>query len=204
MEITQLTVPDSYLVTPRQFGDDRGTFLEWYRFEQLEQAVGHPLRLAQANCSVSKAGTVRGVHYADVPPSQAKYVFCVSGAIVDVVVDLRVGSPSFGSWQAVNLDDVDRRALYLSEGLGHAFMALTEGATVVYLCSEVYNPAAEHGVHPLDPDLAIGWPQGSTPMLSPKDAAAPTLAQACEAGALPDYQGCQQLYRSLRSAPVTA
>jgi dTDP-4-dehydrorhamnose 3,5-epimerase len=204
VEISQLTIPDAYLVTPRQFGDDRGTFLEWYRFDQLEQAVGHPLRLAQANCSVSRAGTVRGVHYADVPPSQAKYVFCVSGSILDVVVDLRVGSPSFGSWQAVTLDDLDRRALYLAEGLGHAFMATTDNATVVYLCSEVYQPAGEHGVHPLDPDLAIRWPEGSAALLSPKDDAAPSLAQARAAGALPDYQRCRQFYRSLQSVPVTA
>jgi len=201
VEIAQLTIPDAYVVTPRQFQDDRGMFLEWYRFERLEAAVGHPLRLAQANCSVSKAGTVRGVHYADVPPSQAKYVFCARGTVVDVVVDLRVGSPTFGGWEAVTLDDQTRRAVYLSEGLGHAFMALTDDVTVVYLCSEVYNPTGERGVHPLDAGIGIVWPAGHEPLLSGKDLAAPSLDQARRDGLLPDYARCQELYRQLARRP---
>jgi dTDP-4-dehydrorhamnose 3,5-epimerase len=204
VEIAQLAIPDAYLITPRQFNDDRGTFLEWYRFERLEAVVGHPLRLAQANCSISRTGTLRGVHYAEVPPSQAKYVFCARGMVVDVVVDLRVGSPAFGSWEAVTLDDQTRCAVYLSEGLGHAFMALTDDATVVYLCTEVYNPTGEHGVNPLDPELGIAWPDAVEPLLSPKDAAAPTLDQALQIGALPHYERCRQLYDSLRTAPVTS
>ncbi len=203
MQIAELTVPDAYVVTPRQFADDRGTFMEWYRFERLEQAVGHPLRLAQANCSVSSAGTVRGVHYADVPPSQAKYVFCTRGAVLDVIVDIRVGSPAFGTWEAVRLDDVTRRAVYIPEGLGHAFMALTDDATVVYLCSEVYDPARERALNPLDPGLGIAWPTALTPLLSPKDEQAPSLAQAQASGALPAYEASRDLYRSLRAGAGT-
>lgn len=199
MEIAPLSIPDAFVVTPRQFGDARGTFLEWYRFDTLEAAVGHPLRLAQANCSISAAGTVRGVHFADVPPGQAKYVFCVRGAILDIVVDLRVGSPAFGRWEAVRLDETDRRAVYLAEGLGHAFVALEDDTTVVYLCSEVYNPTGEHGIHPLDPQLAIEWPDGVEPLLSAKDAAAPDLATAQAAGLLPDYEACQAFYATLRA-----
>ncbi|HYJ74288.1 MAG TPA: dTDP-4-dehydrorhamnose 3,5-epimerase family protein, partial [Kineosporiaceae bacterium] len=123
MEPQPTAVPDAYVLTPVQHGDERGTFLEWFRSEQLE-AVGHPLGLAQANLSVSRPGVVRGIHYADVPPGQAKYVTCVRGAVLDVVVDLRVGSPAFGRWEAVRLDDRERRALYVAEGLGHAFCAL--------------------------------------------------------------------------------
>jgi dTDP-4-dehydrorhamnose 3,5-epimerase len=185
-------VPDAYVLTPVQHGDERGTFLEWFRSEQLE-AVGHPLDLAQANLSVSRPGVVRGIHYADVPPGQAKYVTCVRGAVLDVVVDLRVGSPTFGTWDGVRLDDTDRRVLYLAEGLGHGFCALEPDSTVVYLCSDVYRPGAEHGVHPLDAALAIDWPVEST-VLSPKDAAAPTLAEALAAGALPDYETCLRRY----------
>ena len=199
MEIAPLSVPDAYVLTPRQFTDDRGTFLEWYRHEALTEAVGHPLDLAQANCSVSRRGTVRGIHFADVPPSQAKYVTCVSGAVLDVVVDLRVGSPTFGRWDAVRLDDADRRAVYLSEGLGHAFVALDDAAAVVYLCSTVYNPTGEHGVHPLDPQLGIDWPAEVEPLLSPKDAAAPSLATALAEGLLPRYEDCQAMYAELRS-----
>jgi dTDP-4-dehydrorhamnose 3,5-epimerase len=189
---TPTAVPDAYVLTPAQRGDDRGVFLEWFRFEQLD-AVGHPFRLAQANASVSRPGVVRGIHYADVPPGQAKYVTCVRGAVLDVVVDLRAGSPTFGAWDAVRLDDADRRVLYLAEGLGHGFCALEPDSTVVYLCSDVYRPEAEHAVHPLDPVLDIDWPVES-PVLSPKDAAAPTLADALAAGALPDYQACRRRY----------
>jgi dTDP-4-dehydrorhamnose 3,5-epimerase len=114
-----------------------------------------------------------------------------------VAVDLRVGSPTFGAWEAVRLDDVSRKGLYLAEGLGHAFLALTDQATVVYLCSEPYNPTGEHGVNPLDPEIGIAWPAGIEPLLSPKDAAAPTLAQAREAGLLPDYEQCTKFYRNL-------
>jgi dTDP-4-dehydrorhamnose 3,5-epimerase len=197
MEIRPLAVPDAFELTPRAFADDRGVFLEWYRFEELEAAVGHPLRLAQANLSVSRAGTVRGVHYADVPRGQAKYVTCVRGAVLDFVVDIRVGSPTYGSWDSVRLDEVDHRAVYLPEGLGHAFVALTDDATVTYLCSEVYNPTGEHGVSPLDPELGIEWPAGLELLLSPKDTAAPTLAQARADGLLPDYASCQAYVASL-------
>jgi dTDP-4-dehydrorhamnose 3,5-epimerase len=197
MQVRALDVPDAFELTPRVFPDERGRFLETYRAEVLAQAVGHPLRLAQANCSVSARGVVRGVHFADVPPSQAKYVSCLSGAVLDVVVDIRVGSPTFGRWDAVRLDDVDHRALYLAEGLGHAFMALTEDAVVSYLCSAPYAPQREHGLHPLDPQLALPWPADVEPLLSPKDAAAPTLAEALAAGLLPTYEDCVALYAEL-------
>ncbi len=201
MEIRELSVPGAWSLHPRQFGDDRGVFLEWYRHEALTEAVGHRLDLRQANCSVSRRGTVRGIHYADVPPSQAKYVTCVRGAVVDFVVDIRVGSPTFGRWEAVRLDDVDRSAVYLSEGLGHAFVALSDDATVVYLCSEVYNPTAEHGITPLDPTVGLDLRlEGVTPLLSPKDEQAPTLEQAAAAGALPTWEACQAWARSLREA----
>jgi dTDP-4-dehydrorhamnose 3,5-epimerase len=184
-------------VTPVQHRDERGAFLEWYRFDALAAAVGHPLDLAQANLSTSARDVVRGIHFADVPPGQAKYVTCVSGAVLDVVVDLRIGSPTFGSWEAVPLDDAARRAVYLAEGLGHAFCSLTEGATVAYLCSATYRPGHEHGVHPLDPQLGIDWPAGAA-LLSPKDAAAPTLAEARAAGLLPRYDECREFTASLR------
>jgi dTDP-4-dehydrorhamnose 3,5-epimerase len=198
--VEQLRINDAYVFTPALHEDDRGTFLEWFRADRLAAAVGHDLNLAQANCSVSRRGVLRGVHFADVPPSQAKYVTCVSGAVLDVVVDIRVGSPTFGEWEAVELDDRSRRGLYISEGLGHAFMALTEQATVMYVCSELYAPGREHGVHPLDPDVGIAWPEDVEPLLSPKDAAAPTLAEAREKGLLPLYDDCLAYYAKLRGA----
>jgi len=195
-------IPGAFLCTPRVHGDDRGVFLEWFKAEPLAAAVGHRLRLEQANHSASRRGTVRGVHFADVPPSQAKYVYCPSGTVLDVVVDIRVGSPTYGAVASARLDDTDRRAVYLAEGLGHAFLALTEGAVVTYLCSTGYSPGREHGVTPLDPALALPWPDPSTyggeMLLSDKDTAAPTLAEAAARGLLPTWAACQDLDAQLR------
>ncbi|MCW2913249.1 MAG: dTDP-4-dehydrorhamnose 3,5-epimerase [Actinomycetia bacterium] len=196
-QMEQLGLGAAYLFTPRIHGDHRGSFLEWFRADALENEIGHPLDLAQANCSLSARGVLRGVHFADVPPGQAKYVTCVRGAILDVVVDLRVGSPTFGQWEAVRLDDEKRQALYIAEGLGHAFLSLADDTTVVYLCSSSYSPGREHEVNPLDPAIGITWPADVTLQLSPKDQAAPTLAQALESGLLPDYQECLDHYAKL-------
>ena len=180
--------------------DDRGIFLESYKGSTFTEAVGHQFDLKQMNISVSKQGTVRGIHFADVPPGQAKYVQCFNGAILDIAVDIRVGSPTFGQWQAFELDSEHRRGLYLAEGLGHAFCALTDTVTIGYLCSEPYSPTHEHGIHPLDLALALPWPETSAIVLSPRDASAPTLAEAEETGLLPDYAECQRWQEALRSS----
>jgi dTDP-4-dehydrorhamnose 3,5-epimerase len=198
------SIKGAWELTPAVFGDDRGAFLEWFTDESFTAMTGHRLDLRQANCSVSHAGVIRGIHFADVPPGQAKYVTCLHGAVLDVVVDLRVGSATFGQWEAVLLDDTDRRGVYLAEGLGHAFMSLQDGSVVAYLCSQPYAPAREHGVHPLDPAIGIDWPTtdraGSplTPQLSPKDQAAPTLAEAQRRGLLPSAAACRQYVATLR------
>lgn len=197
MKIRPLAIEGAFEVTPAQHADSRGLFLEWYRFDQLAAEVGHPLRLAQANISVSAAGVVRGIHYADVPPGQAKYVTCTRGAVLDVIVDLRLGSPTFGHADQVRLDDVDRRCVYLAEGLGHGFCALTDEATLTYLCSETYAPQRERVVHPLDEEVALTWPV-QRPVLSDRDAAAPTLAEARARGLLPDYGVCRDHASSRR------
>ncbi|MGZ4592387.1 MAG: dTDP-4-dehydrorhamnose 3,5-epimerase family protein [Actinomycetes bacterium] len=204
MDVRELKVPDAFEFTPRQHPDDRGVFLEYFKSGPLVEAIGHPLRLEQANCSVSSRGTLRGIHFAQVPPSQAKYVTCVTGAGLDVVVDIRVGSPTYGQWDAVVLDETDRRAVYVAEGLGHAFLATSDNATLMYLCSEGYNPGREHGVNPLDPAIGIEWPSEVTPLLSPKDAAAPTLAQAEQQGLLPTFAACQAFYARLRAQSAPA
>jgi dTDP-4-dehydrorhamnose 3,5-epimerase len=204
MEYRELKIEGAWEITPRQFGDDRGVFLEWFKSGAFADAVGHPLDLSQANCSVSAAGVLRGIHFAQVPPSQAKYVHCPKGAVLDIAIDIRIGSPTFGEWDSVLLDDVDRRAIYLSEGLGHAFMSLEDGSTVVYLCSTPYAPGREHGLHPLDPAIGIDWPNTSrdgrpiSPLLSPKDEAAPTLAEAQEQGLLPTLEEALEYRSSLK------
>ncbi|MEV7972703.1 dTDP-4-dehydrorhamnose 3,5-epimerase [Cellulomonas sp. NPDC089187] len=205
MTYRELSVPGAWEITPVQHGDPRGVFLEAFQGGPFAENVGHRFDLQQANLSVSAAGVLRGIHFADVPPGQAKYVTCPKGAVLDIVVDIRVGSPTFGQWDSVLLDDVDRRAIYLSEGLGHAFFALEDGSTVMYLCSTGYSPGREHGIHPLDPTIGIEWPttdrQGNpvTPQLSEKDTAAPTLAEAAEQGLLPRYEDVRAYVESLRA-----
>jgi len=199
MKIRPLSIEGSFEITPRQFPDDRGVFLESFRGDRLAEAVGHRLDVIQTNVSVSSKGTVRGVHFADVPPSQAKYVTALSGSFIDFVIDIRVGSPTFGRWESALLDTVDRRALYLAEGLGHAICSLEDDSSVMYLCSATYDPAREHGINPLDPELGLALPEGVTPVLSPKDAAAPSLSQAAAQGLLPRYDECLRLYAELAS-----
>jgi dTDP-4-dehydrorhamnose 3,5-epimerase len=184
-----LSVTGAWVFEPPRFDDDRGLFVAPYQEAAFVAAVGAPLRVAQSNHSVSGRGVIRGVHYADVPPGQAKYVYCPRGALLDVVVDIRVGSPSFGAHEAVRLDSESYRAVYLAEGLGHAFCALTDDSVASYLCSTPYNPAVERTVSALDPALGLPWPADVTPVLSERDAKAPTLAQAAEAGLLPRYPG---------------
>ena len=197
MQVEPLAIEGLWEITPVLRPDDRGVFLEAFKADVLSEAIGHPFNLKQMNVSISSAGTVRGIHFADVPVGQAKYVQCFSGAILDVVVDIRVGSPTFGQWDAIELNATSRKALYISEGLGHAFCALSDDATVGYLCSEPYSPTREHGIHPLDSTLALPWPEGSAALLSPKDAAAPTLAEALSSGLLPDFSECVAFRRSL-------
>lgn len=198
-----LGIEGAWVFTPRVFSDDRGDFLESFQGAGFAEAVGHRLDVAQVNTSVSRRGTLRGVHFADVPPGQAKYVTCTSGAVLDVAIDIRTGSPTFGEWACVQLDDQDRRAIYVAEGLGHAFLALTDDATVSYLCSQPYRPGAEHGIDPLDRALRLPWPDDVEVLLSDKDAAAPSLETAAADGLLPTYDDCLALYQTLReSAPA--
>ncbi|MBH0779024.1 dTDP-4-dehydrorhamnose 3,5-epimerase family protein [Nocardia bovistercoris] len=182
MDIRELAVPGAWVVTPRVLRDERGAFAETFKASEFEKATGRPFELCQVNCSTSAAGVLRGIHYTEDPPGQAKYVTCVRGAFLDVVVDLRPDSPTFGRWDSVLLDDVDRRSVFLSEGLGHAILALEDESTVTYLCSLEYSPELDHELDAFDPALAIDWPtvgrDGSalTFVRSPKDIAAPRFA----------------------------
>lgn len=198
MQAEPLGIEGSWRFSPVLRPDDRGVFLESFKADVISEAIGHRFTLEQMNISVSRGGTVRGIHFAMVPPSQAKYVQCFDGRILDVIVDIRVGSPTFGQYEAIKLDSESRQALYLSEGLGHGFCALSDSATVGYLCSEPYAPTREFGIHPLDTELALPWPDGLASVLSPKDAAAPTLSEARDQGLLPAYEDCLALRRSLK------
>lgn len=200
MKARELAIPGAWEFTPETHHDDRGVFLNPYAASAVTAVVGHDMALAQTNHSVSRRGTVRGVHYALVPPGQAKYVYCPAGAVLDIVVDVRVGSPTFGWHDVVRLDDVDYRAVYLAEGLGHAVVALEDRSVLSYLCSSAYDPEREKGVSPLDPSLALKWPDDLEQILSSRDRSAPTLAEAAAQGLLPAYDDCVSLYASLDDA----
>jgi dTDP-4-dehydrorhamnose 3,5-epimerase len=193
----ELAVPGAWEITPTVHGDDRGAFFEWFSDREFTAMTGHRLDLRQANTSVSSAGVLRGLHFAQLPPSQAKYVTCLRGAVLDVVVDIRVGSPTFAQWDTVLLDTVDHRSIYISEGLAHGFVALQDDSTVSYLCSAGYAPQREHTICPTDPAIGVEWPV-TDPTLSDRDAAAPTLAEVQAAGLLPTWDDAQAFVEELR------
>jgi dTDP-4-dehydrorhamnose 3,5-epimerase len=197
MQIRQLDIAGAWEVTPQLHADARGLFFEWLTDRGFTSFAGHRLDVRQANCSVSAAGVLRGLHFAQLPPSQAKYVTCLSGSVFDVVVDIRLGSPTFGHWDSVVLDDRDRRSVYLSEGLAHGFVALQDNSTVMYLCSAEYNPQREHTIAATDPALAIDWPTKHKLVLSDRDAAAPTLEELRAADLLPTWEETQAFIHGL-------
>ncbi|MFG1751911.1 dTDP-4-dehydrorhamnose 3,5-epimerase family protein [Streptosporangium sandarakinum] len=196
MHVRQMAVPGAFLVTAERFDDERGTFYEAYREDVLAEALGHPPKVVQTNFSVSHRGVLRGIHGAVVPPGLAKLVTCVRGAVLDAVVDLRAGSPTFGRYEVTVLDHRSRACVYLSEGLGHAFLALEDDTCVQYQCSETYRPRDVITVNPLDPEIGLPFRTPEPPILSPGDAAAPTLREALERGLLPSYQDCLDHHRA--------
>ncbi|MDP9852079.1 dTDP-4-dehydrorhamnose 3,5-epimerase [Corynebacterium lowii] len=191
-------------LVPTVHPDRRGAFHEWFKASEFEQATGYPLDVQQANMSTSKAGVLRGLHYAEVPPGQAKLVTCSAGAIFDVLVDVRTGSETFGQWAGFELSEENRQGLYIPAGFAHGFLALSD-ATVVYLTTSEYAPEVEHGIDPLDPAIGIEWPvAGGQPILSSKDQQAPSLATAEEDGHLPSAEEARAYYTELRNAWAVA
>lgn len=206
MQLRELSVTGAWEITPRRISDDRGVFHEAFTDPTFRRLTGHRFDLAQVNVSVSGEGVLRGLHYADVPPGQAKYVMCPSGTVFDVVVDVRVGSPTFGEWSGVVLDSSDQRAIYVPEGVAHGFLSLEPQSTVMYLCSEGWRPGAEHGVDAFDSHIAIDWPSVAldgtpiTHVMSQKDRDAPSLLDVAAAGRLPRWEDCEAHVERLREA----
>jgi dTDP-4-dehydrorhamnose 3,5-epimerase len=199
MGLRELSVPGAWEITPQVHRDERGTFTEWFTESAFGAKTGQRFDLRQANCSVSAAGVLRGLHFAQLPPGQAKYVTCVRGAVFDVVVDIRVGSPTYGHWDSVLLDDIDHRSTYICEGLAHGFLALQDQSTVMYLCSTPYAPQREHTIAATDPAIGIEWPLPAAQLLlSGRDATAPTLAEVRESGLLPTWDETQTFIDGLR------
>lgn len=179
MQVRSLSIDGAWEFTPHVHSDSRGQFFEAFAAASLD-LIGKKLTLTQVNVSVSEGRVIRGIHGVRVPPGQAKYVMCLFGEILDVVVDLRPDSTTFGSWDTTTLDDVSRRALYVSPGLGHAFQVTSPSATVAYLTDSPYSPSDEFAINPLDPILKIPWLPLGEPILSKRDATAQSFREAVE------------------------
>jgi dTDP-4-dehydrorhamnose 3,5-epimerase len=191
MSFTPLSIQGSWVFTPQRFDDERGSFQEVFKLPLILESLSFGFEVKQVNQSISKAGVIRGIHWADVPPGQAKYIFCPRGAIWDVVVDIRVGSPTFGQFAAEEISENNGKSMLIQEGLGHVFLSLQDDTVVNYLCSETFNPTTEHGINPLDKDLAIPFASkwsDSDFLTSPKDTDSLPLAEAMAAGRLPTFQ----------------
>lgn len=169
-------LPGPVLIEPTVHGDQRGFFLETYRRNVLAE-FGIEDDFVQDNHSRSRRGVVRGMHF---QPGMAKLVRCARGSIYDVLVDLRRGSPTFGRWEGIELNDSQHHQLYCPDGFAHGFCVLSEVADVVYLTSAYYDPARESGFAYNDPQVGIAWPAGSELSASARDAGAPTLAEIAD------------------------
>lgn len=169
----------AHLTQPVVYRDVRGNFSEIFHAEDL------PFPVAVSNCSRSVSGTIRGIHYTEAG-GQDKYITCVHGSILDIIVDLRTSSPTFGLYEAVDLDSSDLRSVYISSGLGHAFFAYEE-SVLLYQCSKPYAPEAAQVITPFDEGLGVNWPSFHSlqPRVSEQDALGPTLAEALERNLLP-------------------
>lgn len=176
MTVTETPLPGVLVVEPRLHRDARGVFCETYH-EGRYRAAGIDARFVQTNVSRSRRGTLRGLHFQAPPHAQAKLVSVLDGAVFDVAVDLRVGSPTFGEWFGTDLAAESMRQVFVPEGFAHGFVVTSETALVSYACSAEYAPEAERSVAWDDPDIGVVWPVAA-PALSDKDAAALQLAES--------------------------
>ncbi|WP_025617611.1 dTDP-4-dehydrorhamnose 3,5-epimerase family protein [Salinispora cortesiana] len=198
MKVEKLAVQGAFVFTPEVFSDRRGLFVSPFQRAPFAAANGSPLLpVAQTNHSVSRRGVVRGVHYTSAPPGTAKYVHCAAGAAIDIVVDVRVGSPTFGVWDAVQMNSREFRAVYFPVGVGHAFVSLADDTIMSYLLTGAYVPEHERVVSAFDPALGLPIPADLEAIISDRDRVGPSLAETAEAGLLPDYQQCQALEQQL-------
>ena len=181
MKLTPLGIEGAWLAESPVWSDERGFFREWFRHEEILKSTGIDFSVRQCNISSSNKGVIRGIHYSLAPDGQAKWVTCVSGAILDVIVDIRPKSPTFRRIEYVDLKGGEGRAVLIGKGLGHGFMTLEDKTTVSYLLDTIYRPEFEFEIQPTDPDMGIDWHLeligGIGMVTSPKDAQAPTLEQ---------------------------
>jgi dTDP-4-dehydrorhamnose 3,5-epimerase len=186
MELMPLGIEGVWLAGSPVWSDDRGFFREWFKSADVKNATGRDFGIEQANISLSSRGTLRGIHYSIAPRGQAKWITCISGSIKDVIVDIRPESKSFGQWIEVELSGDSGNAVFISEGLGHAFVALEDNTTVAYLVSTPFSPTDEFEINPLDEKIGINWGMDLSELkISAKDRSAPTLVERLAEGKLP-------------------
>ena len=186
MELTPLGIEGVWLAESPVWSDDRGCFREWFKSVDVKNVTGRDFEIEQANISLSSRGTLRGIHYSIAPRGQAKWITCVSGSIQDVIVDIRPESRTFGQWIEVELKGNLGKAVFISEGLGHGFIALEGNTAVAYLVSTHFSPTDEFEINPLDKKIAINWGMDLSELkISDKDRNAPTLAERLAEGKLP-------------------
>ena len=183
MEIEELGIKGAWIARSPIHKDDRGYFREWFKAGEIKIALGRSFDVQQGNISSSNRGVLRGIHYSLAKEGQGKWITCISGSVWDVVVDIRPSSTTYRKWIGTELHSGSGDALFISEGLGHAFISLEDNSTVAYLLTSKYSPAEEFAIHPLDPELAITWPL-QNPSLSLKDGSAPTLQEQLSSGNL--------------------
>jgi dTDP-4-dehydrorhamnose 3,5-epimerase len=186
VKLVELSIPDLYVLESPVWGDDRGSFREWFKDEDF-QTTGLDFRTRQANLSVSKRNVVRGLHYSMAPEGQAKVVTCAHGELDDVIVDIRVGSPTFGRCEVVHLAAGDERSVYVPVGVAHGFCVTSDVGALVYLLSSPFNAPLELEINPFDDEINVAWPLSAEAVVSPKDAGAPSLRERREANQLPRY-----------------
>jgi dTDP-4-dehydrorhamnose 3,5-epimerase len=196
MKAHPLSISGSWKIEFQKFDDNRGFFYESFKEEDFKNQIGRNLNIKQTNTSSSSKGSVRGIHYALVPPSQAKLVQCQRGSIKDYVIDIRVGSPTFGQFEIIELSENSASAVFIEEGLAHAFVALENQTVVTYFVTEKYNPEREKGINPFDKTLNVKWPDIEL-ILSEKDKQAISLEEAKNQGVLPTFDECKKFIKSL-------
>ena len=178
MNLIPLGIEGAWLAESPVWSDERGFFREWFKAEDVKSATGRDFGIEQANISMSSAGTLRGIHYSIALRGQAKWITCVSGLIQDVIVDIRPESKTFGQWIDVELKADSGKAILISEGLGHGFLALEDNTVVAYLVSTPFSPSDEFEINPLDENIGIKWSMRLSEFkISEKDKIAPTLLE---------------------------
>jgi dTDP-4-dehydrorhamnose 3,5-epimerase len=187
VKLIELSIPGLFVLESPVWSDERGTFREWFKDEDFEEA-GLEFHAQQANLSVSKKNVVRGLHYSVAPKGQAKVVTCAHGELDDVIVDIRVGSPAYGRYEIVHLASDEERSVYVPAGVAHGFCVTSELGALAYLLSSPFNAAFELEINPFDEEINVPWTFDGVAVVSPKDVGAPSLRERSDAKELPLFR----------------